>query len=74
LEDAEALGAFFEDVSGVLSGDEVGNLLQEVFVCRYERASLVQKYSRDSARPATEKGSNEVKMYVSAGMTSFDCR
>lgn len=62
IEDAEALGAFFEGVAGVPDASEVGSLLQDVFNCRYKRASLIQKYSRDAARPATEKGSSEIKM------------
>lgn len=56
VEDAEALGAFFDDFRGAPSGDEVKRTLQRVFQCRYERASLIQKYSRDSSKPAVEKG------------------
>lgn len=63
VEDAEALGAFFDGISATPSFDQVHQTLQDVFACRYERASLVQKYSRASARPATDKGSNEIKMY-----------
>ncbi|SMY25025.1 unnamed protein product [Zymoseptoria tritici ST99CH_1A5] len=62
VEDAEALGAFFEGVRDIPSMEEVNSLLLQVFKCRYERATLIQKYSRDAARPPTEKGSNEVKM------------
>lgn len=62
VEDAEALGAFFEDMKGVPSRERVAEILQEVFRCRYDRASLIQKYSRDAAKPATEKGSKQVKM------------
>lgn len=62
VEDAEALGAFFEGISGKPSHDEVQKTLQDVVDCRYQRASLVQKYSRESAKPATDKGSSEIKM------------
>lgn len=61
VEDAEALGAFFDGVSDQ-SLDGVASKLQQVFQCRYPRASLIQKYSRDAAKPATDKGSTEVKM------------
>lgn len=53
LEDAEALGAVFEDVEGWIGGEEVGRRLEEMVACRYERATLIQAYSRQAARPAT---------------------
>lgn len=62
VEDAEALGAFFEDIVGTPDADQIASILGQVFRCRYERASLIQKYSRDAAKPATEKGSSEIKM------------
>lgn len=62
IEDAEALGAFFEDVSEQVSKDEVTQRLTKVFIARHERASLIQKYSREAAKPATDKGSKEIKM------------
>lgn len=62
VEDAEALGAFFEDVIEVPDANRIESVLAQIFQCRYERASLIQKYSRDAARPATDKGSSEVKM------------
>lgn len=62
IEDAEALGAFFEDVFGVPDPESIADILQEVFQCRYNRASLIQRYSREAAKPATDKDSNEVKM------------
>jgi salicylate hydroxylase len=62
VEDAEALGAFFEGLREVPSLEQMHSLLQQVFTCRYERATLIQKYSRDAAKPPTEKGSNDVKM------------
>ncbi|KAL6703870.1 hypothetical protein ACN47E_009004 [Coniothyrium glycines] len=62
IEDAEALGAFFRDVSGQISKTEVAHRLSQVFAARYDRASLIQKFSRESAKPATEKGSKEITM------------
>lgn len=62
IEDAEALGAFFQDVTEQISKDEIAQRLNKVFAARHERASLIQRYSRDAAKPATEKGSNEIKM------------
>lgn len=53
LEDAEALGAVFEDVEGWVEREEVGRRLEEMVACRYERATLIQAYSRQAARPAT---------------------
>jgi len=62
VEDAEALGAFFADIDGEPSDKEVASRLQKVFEARYERASLIQKFSRDAAKPATDVGSKEMKM------------
>ncbi|KAL6153602.1 hypothetical protein ACJQWK_11281 [Exserohilum turcicum] len=62
IEDAEALGAFFADLHGQPTSDQVAIKLKEVFEARYERASLIQKFSRDAAKPAMEKGSQEIKM------------
>jgi salicylate hydroxylase len=62
IEDAEALGAFFSDVDGRTTSEEVSSRLERVFKCRYARATLIQKYSREAARPATDAGSGEMKM------------
>lgn len=35
---------------------------QTVFECRYERATLIQSYSRQSGKPATDKSSNKITM------------
>lgn len=56
VEDAEALGAFFDEFTEAPSAEQVKDTLQRVFECRYERASLIQKYSRESSKPAVEKG------------------
>jgi salicylate hydroxylase len=62
IEDAEALGSYFGNIVDRPSEDVVASTLQKVFQCRFDRASLIQKYSREAAKPATEKGSVEVKM------------
>ncbi|KAF2014452.1 FAD binding domain-containing protein [Aaosphaeria arxii CBS 175.79] len=62
IEDAEALGAFFHDIQHIPDLGEIATILQDVFRCRFERASLIQKYSREAAKPPTAKGSNEIRM------------
>jgi salicylate hydroxylase len=62
IEDAEALGAFFSDVDSRPSTEQVSSLLERVFKSRYTRATLIQKFSRESAKPATSNDSREVKM------------
>lgn len=63
LEDAEALGAFFDGLPAeTRSLGDIEDTLSRVYRCRYERASLIQRYSREAARPATAKSSKEVTM------------
>ncbi|KAL1614333.1 hypothetical protein SLS54_009827 [Diplodia seriata] len=62
VEDAEALGAVFEDVEGWVDGEEVGRRLDEMVACRYERATLIQAYSRQAARPATNGKDGKVML------------
>lgn len=63
VEDAEALGAYFDGfAAGPRTTQEIEAVLDQVFRSRHERASLIQKYSRDAAKPATAKSSNEVTM------------
>lgn len=62
IEDAEALGEFLNHFKTSSSENEVSSVLKQVLNCRYERASLIQNFSRQAAKPATEKGSKEVKM------------
>lgn len=63
LEDAEALGAFFEGFGQSSQRTEnVEEILEKVFQCRYERASLIQRYSRDAAKPATAADNKVVTM------------
>jgi salicylate hydroxylase len=38
--------------------------MQDIFQTRYERASLIQAYSRQAAKPATAQGNRVVTMYV----------
>ncbi|KAI8686821.1 FAD-binding-3 domain-containing protein [Fusarium sp. Ph1] len=73
VEDAEALGAFFDDIelttSGVSDNEERNKSL---FSCRFERASTIQAFSRQSAKPATEAGSVEVKINM-AEFLDYNC-
>jgi salicylate hydroxylase len=63
LEDAEALGAYFDGYEkDSPTAEPVEQILEKVFRCRYDRASLIQKYSRDAAKPATVKDTKEVTM------------
>lgn len=62
FEDAEALQAFMGDITANCSRDQIEHCLKTVFDARYARASLIQAYSRQQARPGTEKGSNYVKL------------
>ncbi|KAI1866765.1 hypothetical protein JX265_001138 [Neoarthrinium moseri] len=62
IEDAEALAAYLVDLPAGASGGQVNEVLREIFDARYERASLIQKYSRQQARPGTDANSNEVKL------------
>ncbi|KAL4951293.1 hypothetical protein BDW69DRAFT_196592 [Aspergillus filifer] len=65
IEDAEALGAFFSKVEKTLSGstfDTVSRINEAIFNCRYARATTIQAYSREAAKPATDPGDRKVKM------------
>lgn len=62
FEDAEALQAFLADVAPGAGGDEVNDALLRAFDARFERASLIQRYSRDQARPGTDAGSGAVRL------------
>ncbi|KAF5715938.1 salicylate 1-monooxygenase [Fusarium mundagurra] len=59
VEDAEAVCAFLANVQ---SRDEVGAALERVFAARYDRASLIQKFSREQAKPATDGVSKKVNL------------
>ena len=63
FEDAEALQAYIGDLAETPSAGEVSEALQRVFEARWERASRIQKYSRDQAKPGTTKSDvKEVKL------------
>ncbi|KAF9637698.1 Monooxygenase FAD-binding protein [Lasiodiplodia theobromae] len=72
LEDAEALGAVFEDVEGWVEKEEVGRRLEEMVACRYERATLIQTYSRQAARPATNGKDAKVTL-TTAEFMDYNC-
>lgn len=65
IEDAEAIGAFFagfEKDNDPKSLGEVEKVNRAVFECRYERASTIQAYSRQAAKPAIDLEDKRVKM------------
>jgi salicylate hydroxylase len=62
VEDAEALSAFFSDIKGRPTAIEIEERLAGIVHARHERASTIQRYSRESARPATAKGDPKVSM------------
>ena len=72
IEDAEALGAFFSDINNKPSENEVLSRLQEVEAVRRPRASLIQHFSRISARPQGERGQSTIKMKSDEFM-GFNC-
>lgn len=54
IEDAEALQAFLAGIGeGLATKEQVQQALAKVFKARHERASLIQAYSRQQARPGT---------------------
>ncbi|KAB8269030.1 hypothetical protein BDV30DRAFT_230206 [Aspergillus minisclerotigenes] len=70
IEDSEALGAFFKGIVEAPSLEEITRPLsvmssydkQDTFQSRYARASLIQGYSRQAARPGTVKQEKTVIM------------
>lgn len=72
IEDAEGLQAFLDDVIGKPTAEQIESRLETFFRARYDRASLIQTYSRQQARPATEKGSTSVKLNPAEFM-DFNC-
>lgn len=62
VEDGEALQAFFSNVRGKPTETQVTDALEKVLKARHERASLIQRYSRQQAKPGTSGGSNEVTL------------
>ncbi|KAK1984885.1 hypothetical protein LZ30DRAFT_650758 [Colletotrichum cereale] len=62
IEDAEALGVIFGDIKGKPTTAEVESRLKAVFECRFERVTLIQGYSRQAGKPATDKTTNSITM------------
>ncbi|KXH51520.1 hypothetical protein CNYM01_07672 [Colletotrichum nymphaeae SA-01] len=62
IEDAEAIGAIFSDIKEKPTRSQITERLKIVFDCRYDRATLIQGYSRESGKPATDKGNNKITM------------
>jgi salicylate hydroxylase len=61
IEDAEALGALFEGVTGPQTTEAIHAVLKDVFEVRFERASTVQAFSRMQAMPPKEEEGGHVK-------------
>lgn len=53
FEDVEALQYFLRDIDASSSEEDVQKALEAVFAARHERASLIQAYSREQAKPGT---------------------
>ncbi|KAL4804540.1 hypothetical protein BDV18DRAFT_153033 [Aspergillus unguis] len=64
IEDAEALGAFFEDLDTTKSPslDDLQIAFEQIFKARYDRASVIQRYSRQTAQGGTVKGQKTVTL------------
>ncbi|CAD0096301.1 unnamed protein product [Aureobasidium vineae] len=62
IEDAEALQAFLADNTSKSSGDEIHEQLLAIVNARYERASLIQAYSRLQAKPAASQDNKTVQL------------
>ncbi|KAL6234561.1 hypothetical protein BDW75DRAFT_231034 [Aspergillus navahoensis] len=68
IEDAEALGAFFADQVESPSVEKIGSIFEDIFRSRYNRAGLIQWYSRQAARPGASKEGN------SHNFMTFSCK
>ncbi|KAI4715904.1 monooxygenase [Aureobasidium sp. EXF-10727] len=62
IEDAEALQAFLSDITSKSSGDNIHEQLLAIVNARYERASLIQAYSRLQAKPAASQDNKTVQL------------
>ena len=62
VEDAEALKAIFAGIQRKPGVAQVTDALDKVMEARYERASLIQRYSREQAKPGTSNGSSKVTL------------
>lgn len=56
IEDAEALQAFLSGLCGASNEEDIEKALDKVFRARYERATLIQTFSREQAKPGTGAG------------------
>ncbi|KAL4953769.1 hypothetical protein BDW69DRAFT_194568 [Aspergillus filifer] len=72
IEDSEALGAFFETETEAPSVERIERIFENVFKSRHGRASLIQAYSRQAAKPGTAKGGKTVTMKPDEFM-DFNC-
>ncbi|CAH0021525.1 unnamed protein product [Clonostachys rhizophaga] len=72
IEDAEALDAFLGDLPDKATKEDVNKVLVRVFESRFGRASLIQRYSREQARPGTDGDSKKVKLDPGEFM-KFNC-
>ncbi|KAJ6015938.1 hypothetical protein N7540_010529 [Penicillium herquei] len=72
IEDAEALGAFFEGIVDAPTSEMLTKTLEDIFEARYSRVSLIQAYSRQAAKPAAAKGEKTVTMKADEFM-DFNC-
>lgn len=62
IEDAEALQAYLSDIGKEASGQDIQERLEAVQKARYDRASLIQAYSRLQAKPAASQDNKTVKL------------
>ncbi|THV77571.1 monooxygenase [Aureobasidium pullulans] len=62
IEDAEALQAYLSDIGKEASGQDIQERLEAVQRARYDRASLIQAYSRLQAKPAASQDNKTVKL------------
>ncbi|KAB8275594.1 hypothetical protein BDV30DRAFT_247477 [Aspergillus minisclerotigenes] len=65
VEDAEALGAFYKDFEKRYpdrSLSDISKTNEDIFNCRYERATTIQMYSRQAAKPGTDSSEKRVTM------------
>jgi salicylate hydroxylase len=73
IEDAEAVGAFYADIDiDKDRSEQIKATNENIFQCRYGRATTIQQYSRQTAKPATEEGSAKIKMSPSDFM-DYNC-
>jgi salicylate hydroxylase len=73
FEDAEALKAYLADLPTAPSAADVESALKQVVDARYERASLIQKYSRDAAKPPKATGSAGETTLNPAEFMDYNC-